>query len=117
MLFGLVALCLSFLRPFTQFFDPPSRPSRLTKVPSILQVGVNAVSWEPATGGDSLSPKRLVTAGCDNTVKIWQFDEAAQVRQRPAATARFRSLAVLSPPPGADVVRGLFAEEARRLGS
>ena len=42
------------------------------------QVGVNAVSWEPATGAETLSPKRLVTAGCDNTIKIWGFDEAAQ---------------------------------------
>jgi len=43
------------------------------------QVGVNAVSWEPcASGEDATVPKRIVTAGCDNTVKIWSFDAAAQ---------------------------------------
>lgn len=43
------------------------------------QVGVNAVSWEPAKGVETLDPKRLVTAGCDNTIKVWTFDEGKQV--------------------------------------
>jgi len=34
--------------------------------------GVNAVSWSPVT-----SPiKRLVSGGCDNSVKIWRFNES-----------------------------------------
>jgi protein transport protein SEC13 len=33
--------------------------------------GVNAVSWSPVT-----SPvKRLVSGGCDNSVRIWRFSE------------------------------------------
>jgi protein transport protein SEC13 len=43
------------------------------------QVGVNAVSWESASGPDvSANSKRLVTAGCDNTVKIWKVDASSE---------------------------------------
>jgi len=45
------------------------------------QIGVNAVSWAPAVSSGSLvagpsssvpsSPKRIVSGGCDNSVKIW----------------------------------------------
>lgn len=44
--------------------------------------GVNAVSWAPATlsgaAPDGLPPvqsRRFASAGCDATVKIWQFSE------------------------------------------
>lgn len=45
-------------------------------------IGCNAVSWAPATvspsaGAVSSVPKRLVTGGCDNLVKIWRYDEAS----------------------------------------
>ena len=41
------------------------------------QVGVNAVSWEGATGsGDGDAPRRFVTAGCDKTLKVWKLDTA-----------------------------------------
>jgi len=47
------------------------------------QIGVNAVSWAPSVAPASLvnatvstsSPRRLVSAGCDNLVKIWIFNE------------------------------------------
>jgi len=35
------------------------------------EIGVNAVSWSSATS----SIKRLVSGGCDNSVKIWRFSE------------------------------------------
>ncbi|KAL2755860.1 hypothetical protein ACRALDRAFT_1043084 [Sodiomyces alcalophilus JCM 7366] len=53
-------------------------------------LGVNSVSWAPApapgsivSGGTSTpgvgsSPRRFVTGGCDNLVKIWAFDPATQ---------------------------------------
>lgn len=47
---------------------------------SLVQVGCNAVSWCPSLAPGSLVdpnkqpqvPKRLVTGGCDNLVKIWK---------------------------------------------
>ncbi len=50
--------------------------------------GANAVSWAPSTSpammasgpavhGAVLAPRRIVTGGCDNQVKIWQYDERA----------------------------------------
>ena len=42
------------------------------------QVGVNAVSWESAQGPEAgADSKRIVTAGCDNTVKVWRFRAAS----------------------------------------
>lgn len=51
-------------------------------------LGVNSVSWAPATDPSSLmanSPtpesagiRRFVTGGCDNVLKIWTFDAASQ---------------------------------------
>jgi len=44
-------------------------------------IGVNAVSWAPAvpagaliSGNPTLSPKRFVSGGCDNLVKIWKLE-------------------------------------------
>jgi len=50
------------------------------------QNGANAVSWAPSTSpaimasgpavhGAVLAPRRIVTGGCDNQVKIWQYCE------------------------------------------
>lgn len=50
-------------------------------------IGVNAISWAPSTVAGSLvttvgnapganSTKKFVTAGCDNTAKIWSYDTA-----------------------------------------
>ena len=49
------------------------------------QIGVNAVSWAPSLAPGSLastSPptsfqRRFVSAGCDNQVKVWTVDAAA----------------------------------------
>lgn len=54
-----------------------------TKLPGTHAVGVTAVSWSPAVPAGALvsakAPgglvKRLVTAGCDNTVKVWKYGE------------------------------------------
>jgi len=55
------------------------------KIPSAHSIGVNAVSWAPAVIPGSLiegnnpnssptrPPKKLVSGGCDNLVKIWRF--------------------------------------------
>eukprot|EP01111_Echinosteliopsis_oligospora_P000479 TRINITY_DN10526_c0_g1_i1.p1 TRINITY_DN10526_c0_g1~~TRINITY_DN10526_c0_g1_i1.p1 ORF type:complete len:309 (+),score=75.44 TRINITY_DN10526_c0_g1_i1:157-1083(+) len=51
-----------------------------TNIPQAHQIGVNAVSWAPAVAAGSLvvgqgaattTQKRLVSGGCDNSVKIW----------------------------------------------
>ena len=53
------------------------------------QVGVNAVSWESASGPDvNPNNKRIVTAGCDNTVKIWKFDAASTEWEKKAELGR-----------------------------
>jgi len=49
------------------------------------QIGVNAVSWAPAVAPSSLVatntptntsvPRRIVSGGCDNAVKIWAYNE------------------------------------------
>ncbi|MBE3046399.1 hypothetical protein IMZ48_28480 [Candidatus Bathyarchaeota archaeon] len=51
-------------------------------------LGVNSVSWAPATDPSSLmantptpesaGTRRFVTGGCDNVLKIWTFDAASQ---------------------------------------
>ncbi|KAK2030478.1 protein transporter sec-13 [Colletotrichum zoysiae] len=51
-------------------------------------LGVNSVSWAPATapgsiissspGPGSAGVRRFVTGGCDNLLKIWVFDSASQ---------------------------------------
>lgn len=51
--------------------------------------GVNAVSWAPATcpatlasgpavQGATLGPRRIVTGGCDNQVRIWRHDDPSE---------------------------------------
>jgi protein transport protein SEC13 len=41
------------------------------------KTGVNAVNWAPsAEGGED--PMRLVTGGCDNLVRIWQYDSRTE---------------------------------------
>lgn len=51
-----------------------------TKMVTAHPVGANAVSWAPATQPGSLvqghgatAPRRFVTGGSDNTVKIWVY--------------------------------------------
>jgi len=47
-------------------------------------IGVNAVSWGPASGSiitsasspQPVSTKRIVSGGCDNSVKIWKFNDS-----------------------------------------
>ncbi|KAH7040307.1 protein transporter sec-13 [Microdochium trichocladiopsis] len=39
-------------------------------------LGVNSVSWAPATAPGSI--RRFVTGGCDNLLKIWSWDAATQ---------------------------------------
>ena len=85
--FGRKGLC-----PDAEWFVPPSSPilvvhfSRLddgtwaSQVFHAHQVGCNSVSWAPATAPGSLisgnttvnASKKLVTAGCDNLVRIWK---------------------------------------------
>jgi len=49
------------------------------------QIAVNAVAWAPARGAAAdaagLKPAQLVTAGCDNTVKLWQLADGAAPRE------------------------------------
>eukprot|EP00698_Gefionella_okellyi_P020698 TRINITY_DN6535_c0_g1_i1.p1 TRINITY_DN6535_c0_g1~~TRINITY_DN6535_c0_g1_i1.p1 ORF type:complete len:311 (+),score=39.07 TRINITY_DN6535_c0_g1_i1:109-1041(+) len=54
----------------------------LKQIPRAHEIGVNAVSWAPSgsisgsiEGDGPLAPRRLVSGGCDNTVKIWRFNE------------------------------------------
>ena len=47
------------------------------------KIGVNAVSWAPACSG-----MRLVTAGCDNLVKIWNCDESGNTWAEEATLGR-----------------------------
>lgn len=51
-------------------------------------IGVNSVSWGPSTGAGSLvsstggqtagGQRRFVTAGSDNLIKFWAWDQASQ---------------------------------------
>jgi len=49
------------------------------KITEAHSIGVNSVSWASANssliGEKSNTVKRLVSGGCDNTVKIWRFNE------------------------------------------
>lgn len=42
-------------------------------------LGCNAVSWAPYNALGSQSGKRVVTASCDKTIKIWQHDDTTMV--------------------------------------
>jgi len=58
--------------------------NRITQAHSI---GVNAVSWAPAvspgalivSSQSSLPPKRFVSGGCDNLIKIWRFIDGENI--------------------------------------
>ncbi|KAF8055592.1 SEC13B [Scenedesmus sp. PABB004] len=58
-----------------------------SKISNAHAIGVTAVSWAPAVPAGGLvssqppaaPAKRLCTAGCDNTVKVWKFSEAGWV--------------------------------------
>ena len=57
-------------------------------------IGATAVSWSPAAPKGSLASsqppgqpvRRLASAGCDNTVKVWLYNEAARRWQQDGAT-------------------------------
>jgi len=51
-----------------------------TKLPGTHPIGVTSVSWAPA-GNASTPCKRLVTAGCDNTIKIWRCSDGVWAEQ------------------------------------
>lgn len=43
-------------------------------------VGVNSVTWAPVVGissAGSRHQKRIASGGCDNTIKVWNYDETA----------------------------------------
>ncbi|KAI8846613.1 WD40-repeat-containing domain protein [Chytridium lagenaria] len=58
-------------------------------------IGVNAVSWAPSAipgslvtmsgGANPASPKRFVSAGCDNLIKIWKWVEESGMWKEDAA--------------------------------
>jgi WD40 repeat protein len=60
--------------------DPRQWTSTMIKA---HKIGVNAVSWAPACSG-----MRLVTAGCDNLVKIWNCDESGNTWAEEATLGR-----------------------------
>lgn len=55
------------------------------KIPHAHGIGCNSVSWAPSLNPLSLvqgsqtdtAPKRFVSGGCDNMVKIWQQEETS----------------------------------------
>jgi len=59
------------------------------KINNVHTIGCNAVSWAPAIVAGSLiepnskgnAPKRFVTGGCDNLVKIWREDNGQWVEE------------------------------------
>ncbi|KAF5840365.1 WD40-repeat-containing domain protein [Dunaliella salina] len=60
-----------------------------TKLPGSHPIGVTAVSWSPAIPAGALvgsaqsapNVKRLVTSGCDNTIRIWRCAESTGLWQ------------------------------------
>lgn len=64
------------------------------KIEHAHPIGCTAVSWSPAAPKGSLvsshAPgqpvRRLASCGCDNTVKIWVYNEAARAWQQDGAT-------------------------------
>ncbi|KAL6750467.1 COP-II coat subunit [Haematococcus lacustris] len=63
-----------------------------TKLPGNHAIGATAVSWAPALApGALLSPKappapvkRLVSCGCDNTIRVWRCGEAGMWQEEEA---------------------------------
>jgi len=81
--FGLCLACASSDGTVSVHTYKESNTWDVVKFPA-HQIGVNAVSWAPAVAPVSLisaaapaapAPKRLVSGGCDNLVKIWKFNE------------------------------------------
>ncbi|GMG19143.1 unnamed protein product [Ambrosiozyma monospora] len=56
-----------------EFLEDGSQKSIVFQAHSI---GVNAGSWAPPQK-ENIQERRLVTGGCDNLVKVWKFDSAA----------------------------------------
>uniref|UniRef100_A0A383W719 Uncharacterized protein n=1 Tax=Tetradesmus obliquus TaxID=3088 RepID=A0A383W719_TETOB len=81
---GLVLACASSDGTVSLLEHKPDGSWDTSKISGAHAIGVTAVSWAPAVpaGGmvSSAPPaapvKRLCTAGCDNTVKVWRCSEA-----------------------------------------
>ncbi|GLG99118.1 hypothetical protein R5R35_012173 [Gryllus longicercus] len=81
--FGLILACGSSDGSVSILISNPDGSWEVKKITNAHTIGCNAVSWCPATSINpaldptssarpSLPPKRIVTGGCDNLVKIWK---------------------------------------------
>ncbi|ODV82745.1 hypothetical protein CANARDRAFT_209731 [[Candida] arabinofermentans NRRL YB-2248] len=77
--YGAMLLCTSSdgKASVVEFLEDGSQKTIVFQAHSI---GVNAGSWAPPQK-DNIHEKRLVTGGCDNTVKIWKFDGTNYVEE------------------------------------
>ncbi|KAH7365131.1 hypothetical protein KP509_18G010400 [Ceratopteris richardii] len=78
---GLILACGSSDGTISVFTQREDGSWDKVKIPQAHSVGVTSVSWSPAAALGSLvgpyySPvQKLVSGGCDNTVKVWKFSD------------------------------------------
>jgi protein transport protein SEC13 len=77
--FGLCLACGSSDGTISVLTHKPDGSWEKVKIEQAHPVGVTSVSWAPATaagsltGADSGPVQKLVSGGCDNTVKVWKY--------------------------------------------